>query len=410
MSVSAEVDERTLNEIYLPAFEACVKKGHAWSVMSSYNRINGVYAAESRLYLREKWGFEGCVISDWCGVNARVADLKAGLDLEMPSSDGKNDWLIAEAVRDGSLDEAVLDQAVYRILSVLEKYGRNRDTKTVFDMERDHQASKLAEDECAAWADAAVIFAGLPEAYESEGMDRTHMRLPRHQDQLIGEVLRIQPNTVVVLHNGSPVEMPWAGGVKGILEMYLGGEAVGESAADILMGKVNPSGRLSETFPLRLEDTPSYLNFPGETKTVCFSLDARRGAFYSEKIHDWYVEEGVYQIMVARSSADIRLQTEVMVRNPEKLPVEITLDTTFQELFEYPEVMEAVKPLRDLLAERFQKKVDSDQGNEKAMRTMLGGMPLRGALSFNHSDITVAQAEKMVQKANEIMRTKKNGE
>ena len=126
MSVSAEVDERTLNEIYLPAFEACVKKGHAWSVMSSYNRVNGVYAAESRLYLteylREKWGFEGCVISDWGGVNARVADLKAGLDLEMPSSDGKNDWLIAEAVRDGSLDEAVLDQAVYRILSVLEKY------------------------------------------------------------------------------------------------------------------------------------------------------------------------------------------------------------------------------------------------------------------------------------------------
>lgn len=330
MSVSAEVDERTLNEIYLPAFEACVKKGHAWSVMSSYNRVNGVYAAESRLYLteylREKWGFEGCVISDWGGVNARVADLKAGLDLEMPSSDGKNDWLIAEAVRDGSLDEAVLDQAVYRILSVLEKYGRNHDTKAVFDMERDHQASKLAEDECAvllknedilplkkeqkiavigefalhprfqgggsanvnahrvtgayeilksyvddirfakgfsdgeeqkqewtkealecaAWADAAVIFAGLPEAYESEGMDRTHMRLPRHQDQLIGEVLRIQPNTVVVLHNGSPVEMPWAGGVKGILEMYLGGEAVGESAADILMGKVNPSGRYTE--------------------------------------------------------------------------------------------------------------------------------------------------------------------
>ena len=118
----------------------------------------------------------------------------------------------------------------------------------------------------AAEADKAVIFAGLPESFESEGYDRSHMRLPECQNRLITEILTVQPNTVIVLHNGSPVEMPWLGEIKGLLETYLGGQAGGAAAANILYGKINPSGKLAETMPLKLSDNPSYLNFGGGEK------------------------------------------------------------------------------------------------------------------------------------------------
>ena len=112
-------------------------------------------------------------------------------------------------------------------------------------------------------SDVAVVFAGLPDSFESEGYDRSHMRLPDNQNILIDEILKEQPNVVVVLHNGSAVEMPWEKDVKGIFEMYLGGQNVGSAEYDLLFGKVNPSGRLPETFPVKLSDNPSYLHFPG---------------------------------------------------------------------------------------------------------------------------------------------------
>ena len=351
LSSSSEIDERTLREIYLAAFEGAVKKQKPWTVMCSYNRINGTYAAENKEMLtdvlRKEWGFDGFVVSDWGAVNDRVPDLEAGLDLEMPSSGGVNDRLIVEAVKEGRLKEEVLDQAVENILNIVFRYEENRDKTAVFDRDKDHElAKKVAEETCvllknedsilpleekaeiafigkyagkpryqgggsshinshkvtSAWdcvkdwgnvsfaegfrddvdktdeallteavelakkAKAAVIFAGLPDSFESEGFDRTHMRMPDCQNELIARVAAVQPNTVVVLHNGSPVEMPWADQVKGILEAYLGGQAVGAAVVDILFGKVNPSGKLPETFPCQLEDNPSYLYYSGEDR------------------------------------------------------------------------------------------------------------------------------------------------
>lgn len=366
MSSDSRVDERTLNEIYLAAFEGAVKKEKPWTVMCSYNKINGTYAAQNHLYLtetlREKWGFDGYVMSDWGAVNNRVEDLKAGLDLEMPGSNGVNDKLIVGAVLSGELDESIVDEAVEHILNIVFRYEENRDDKAVFDRDKDHEAArKVAEEtivllknegvlplsdkqkvafigkyaetpryqgggsshinshkvtsaldaaagmdnvtyaqgfddkedktdekllteavEAARNADVAVIFAGLPDKFESEGFDRSHMAMPSCQNELIEQIAKVQPNTVVVLHNGSPIEMPWIDKVKGIVEAYLGGQAVGGAVCDILFGKVNPSAKLPETFPLRLEDNPSYLSYIGEGDVV----EYREGIFVGYRYYD----------------------------------------------------------------------------------------------------------------------------
>ncbi|MCM1121963.1 MAG: glycoside hydrolase family 3 C-terminal domain-containing protein [Eubacterium sp.] len=366
MSSDSRVDERTLNEIYLAAFEGAVRKEKPWTVMCSYNKINGTYAAQNHQYLtetlRDQWGFDGYVMSDWGAVNNRVEDLKAGLDLEMPGCMGMNDKMIVGAVISGELDESVVDEAVERILNIVFRYEENRDKDAVFDRDQDHEtARKVAEEtivllkndnvlplsenqkvafigkyaktpryqgggsshinshkitsaldaaagmdnvsyaqgfddaedktdekllaeavETARNADVAVIFAGLPDKFESEGFDRRHMAMPDCQNELIGKIAEVQPNTVVVLHNGSPVEMPWVNKVKGIVEAYLGGQAVGGAVCDILFGKVNPSAKLPETFPLRLEDNPSYLSYIGEGDVV----EYREGIFVGYRYYD----------------------------------------------------------------------------------------------------------------------------
>lgn len=360
MSNSSEVDERPLREIYFPAFETAVKKAQPQTVMCSYNQLNGTYASEHPWLLtevlRDEWGFEGYVMSDWGAVNDRVAALKAGLELEMPSSNGVNDAEIVKAVKEGTLDESVLDLAVERILRIIFHWTDHREEQP-FTLEEDHLlaqhiaeesmvllknedilplgadekivfiggfaktprfqgggsshinsfkvdnaldfASKIGNvdyakgfpsdrdlyDEAlakeaaakAAEADKAVIFAGLPDSFESEGYDRQHMKLPDCQNRLIKEILRVQPNTVIVLHNGSPVEMPWLSEVKGVLEAYLGGQAGGSAVANILFGKANPSGKLAETLPIKLADNPAHLNFGDGVKT-----------FYQEGIYVGY--------------------------------------------------------------------------------------------------------------------------
>lgn len=365
MSSSSNADERTLREIYFPAFEIAVKKAQPWTVMCSYNRINGVYASENPWLLtdvlRKEWGFEGYVVSDWGAVSDRVAGVAAGLDLEMPSSGGVNDRKIVEAVRAGKLDEKIVDQACERILNINYKYLENAKPDTVWDKEAQHlQAADIAADcmvllknegilplsreddvafigEFAAFprfqgggsshihcfkttsalqaaegmkvtyargyivakdeasdemiaeavkaakaAKVAVVFAGLPDSYESEGYDRTHMAMPACQNKLIEAVAEANPNTVVVLHNGSPVEMPWIGKVKGVLEAYLGGQAVGLATVRVLYGDVNPSGRLAESFPIKLSDNPSYLFYGGEADKA----DYREGVFIGYRYYD----------------------------------------------------------------------------------------------------------------------------
>ena len=351
MTNSSDVDERTLREIYMVPFEGAVKNGKPWTVMNSYNRINGTFVGESSEYLtellRNEWGFDGYVMSDWGAVNDRVEALKAGMDLEMPSSNGVNDALIVKAVQEGTLDEAAVDQACERILNIVFRYMENRDENAVFDREKDHEAAASVEEQCIvllknerdgngknilplnrnqkiaiigkyaeapryqgggsshinSWkvesaletvkdfadvayakgfddaedkadetmeaeavqaakdADVAVIFAGLPDSFESEGYDRKHLNLPECQNRLIEKICDVQKHVVVVLHNGSPVIMPWKDRVSGIVEAYLGGQAVGKAVVKVLFGEVNPSGRLSETFPNRLEDTPCYLTY-----------------------------------------------------------------------------------------------------------------------------------------------------
>ena len=333
--------------------------------MCSYNRVNGVFASENPWLLtevlRDEWNFEGYVMSDWGAVNDRVEGLKAGLELEMPSSNGINDAEIVRAVNNGELSMEILDQAVERILNVVFDWTDHRETQN-FTLDKDHEmAQKIAENSmvllknedqilplspeekvvfiggfaahpryqgggsshinsykvssaleavkdvaeityiegfsntedvyqdelarqavsAAAEADKVVIFAGLPDSFESEGYDRSHMQLPACQNLLIREVLKVQPNVIVVLHNGAPVEMPWKDQVPAILEAYLGGQAVGEAEINILYGKVNPSGKLAETLPNKLSDNPSHLNF-GDGEHVNYA----EGIFVGYRYYD----------------------------------------------------------------------------------------------------------------------------
>ncbi len=367
MTVSAEIDERTLREIYLAQFETAVKKGKPSTLMCSYNRINGVYSSENKRLLtdilRGEWGFDGLVMSDWGAVNRRPEGIAAGLDLEMPASNGVTDQEIVEAVKEGRLAESDLDVCVERVLRLVEKTMSARRPEASFDREADHQLARKLAAQCMvllknennllpldgkkpvaflgafakeprfqgggsshinAWkvtsaleaaqgkyqvtyaqgyptgkdeideallaeaveaaknAYAAVVFAGLPDSFESEGFDRSHMSMPRCHNALIEAVCRVQPNTVVVLHNGSPVEMPWLLQAPALLEAYLAGEASGGAVTDLLFGEENPSGRLAETFPKRLADTPSFLNFPGESKKV----EYREGIFIGYRYYD----------------------------------------------------------------------------------------------------------------------------
>ncbi|MFB5676467.1 beta-glucosidase [Paenibacillus terreus] len=370
MSVDAVVDERTLREIYLASFEGAVKQSQPWTVMCSYNQVNGTYASENKTLLtdilKDEWGLEGFVVSDWGAVNERAEGLEAGLELEMPSSGGIGDSKIVEAVKSGKLSEEVLDRAVERLLTIIFKAVDHKKENATYDAEAHHalarkvaaesmvllknengilplapgkqvavigefaqkprfqgggsshivptkldtpleELSKLAgegsvqyaqgyrieQDEAdvqlveeakkaAAAAEVAVIFAGLPDRYESEGYDRQHLQLPPAHIELIEAVAAVQPNTVVVLSNGAPVEMPWLGSAKAVLEAYLGGQAGGGAIADLLYGKANPSGKLAETFPQQLSDNPSYLFFPGEGDRV----EYREGIFVGYRYYD----------------------------------------------------------------------------------------------------------------------------
>lgn len=353
MVSNSVVDERTLHELYLPAFEIAVRQAQPWTVMCSYNQLNGTPASHNALLLdsilKKDWGFKGFVVSDWGAVSNRPAGIRAGLHLEMPSSMGQTDAQVVAAVKEGSVPEARLDEVVTNLLAVtlqahdLRKPGTpaglpehhalarrvagesvvllknaggllpldfSRTTRIAVIGEFAHTpryqgagssqvrpaqlSNALAElkalagdkvridfapgyradgstDEAllsealslAASADIALVFAGLPDSYESEGFDRSSLDMPEGHNRLIAAVAARQPHCAVVLMNGSAVSMPWAAQVPAILEGWLGGQAGGGAIADVLTGKVNPSGKLSETFPIRLEDTPAFPFFPG---------------------------------------------------------------------------------------------------------------------------------------------------
>jgi len=352
MSTSSEVDARTLHEIYLPAFEMAVHRPtdeQPWSVMSSYNPVNGTHASEHRGLLtdilRKQWDFEGFVVSDWGGTHDRVAGVAAGNNLEMPGSGDYNRQKIIAAVEAGRLSRETLAQSAAELVAVMLKAHAARKPGAGFDAGAHHALARRAgaegivllknegqvlplkvgarialvgafatvpryqgagssqvnpirvtnaadelavllgaehlllapgcDDEGetsdallaeaaaqAAAAEVTVVFAGLPDSYESEGFDRASLSLPPGHLRMIEAVAAAQPNTVVVLLNGSAVEMPWLDKVKGLVEAWLGGQAGGGAIADVLTGRANPSGKLAETFPVALEQTPPFPGFP----------------------------------------------------------------------------------------------------------------------------------------------------
>ncbi|MFI7028644.1 glycoside hydrolase family 3 C-terminal domain-containing protein [Microbispora rosea] len=368
MRVSADVDERTLREIYFPAFERVVTQARPATVMCSYNRVNGVHASQNRWLLtdvlRREWGFSGVVVSDWGAVQDRVAALAAGLDLEMPGTGGASDRRIVDAVRAGDLDEAVVNASMRRVVALTERHSG---VSGAFDADAHHALARELAAECAvllknedgtlplsaeariavigefaarprfqgggsshinatrvdaaldairalapdvayaqgfsldgsgdarelreaaaeaaASADVAVVFAGLGEREESEGFDRDTIDLPAVQVELIRAVAAAARRTVVVLSNGGVVSLEgWHDDVDAVLEGWLLGQAGGSAVADLLFGAVNPSGRLAESIPMRLKDTPSYLNFPGEAGHVRYGEGVMVGYRYYETV------------------------------------------------------------------------------------------------------------------------------
>lgn len=358
MNGDSQMDERTLREIYLSAFEIAVREGRPATVMCAYNKINGEHCSDSKKLLtdilRSDWGFDGMVVTDWGALNDRIKGFRAGCDLNMPGGSDYMDQAILRAVQNGSLSEADIDASVERILRLVERAGNAR--SVTVDWDGHHAlAQRVAEQgavlmkneggllpistsdivligymakyfryqgsgsshinptrlvnltdampntpfvaccdadgavtdeslrEAAAAAKAhsvAVVVAGLPDAYESEAVDREHMGLPDGHNKMIDVVAKANPNTVVVLLGGSPMELPWAEKVKAILYMGLSGQAGGQAAANLLTGRVNPSGKLTETWTLSYDDVVSKESFGKR------NVEYREGIYVGYRYYD----------------------------------------------------------------------------------------------------------------------------
>ena len=348
--VDEVVDERALREIYLKGFEIAVKNSQPMSIMTSYNKINGVFSSDNKWLLtdvaRNEWGFKGFFVSDWGGCAHRDLAVLAGEELEMPCSGKKAPELLIQAVNDGKIDESAIDERVLCLANSLMEAQKRRVENYECDFEKNHKVAKEVSDEgmvllknendvlplkkeekvlfvgdflnfdkfeasgsstvnarnivgvkkaigengniiyasgysmnekglnesslnesLTKAKDAAkvVLFMGLGEFDESESYDRKTLDLPKNQITLLNKLYEVNKHIIVVLINGAPVTMLFIDKVDGILEAYLGGEAYGQSIVDILYGNVNPSGRLAESFPISIKDTPCYKYFPGGT-------------------------------------------------------------------------------------------------------------------------------------------------
>jgi beta-glucosidase len=370
LTINAVVDERTLREIYLPGFEMAVRKAKPWTVMCAYNKLNGTYCSEHHPLLvdilKEEWGFEGFVVSDWGAVHDRVQSLLGGLDLEMPGPQPNRLNALVEAVSSGACAESVLDEAVRRILRVVfqaraaegnQRFDesahhalareiaadgivllKNDDLLPIANQERiavigqsaqtpqyqgggsshinpirvdspfaalkdrrpeiewlfaagypqDDSYNQALLDEAvtaAREADLALLFLALPPSKESEGYDRVDLSLTAQQIALIQAVAAVQPRTVVILNSGSAIAMqPWISDVGAVLQAWMMGQAGGGAIADVLFGAVCPSGKLAETFPLAIEDTPAFINYPGDAGEVRYGEGLYVGyRYYDQK-------------------------------------------------------------------------------------------------------------------------------
>lgn len=349
------LDERTLREIYLTAFEIAVKEAHPWSIMSAYNKVNGVYAHENQHLLkdilRDDWKFDGVVISDWGANNDRVLSVKAGGDLEMPTTKGETNREVVKAVKEGRLDISYVDDIADRLIDLaLKAQEKRKSYPKKYDKEAHHLAAQKAAEESlvllknkdkvlplkpgtkvgivgdfasdiryqgagssmvnplkvdqikdilkeyplevkgyaqgfnrygkhsqklidkalklAEKCDVILLFCGLDEVTEAEGMDRNNIRLPLNQRQLISALYHTEKKIVLILEAGAPIEMPFADRVDAILHAYLSGEAGARAIMNIITGKVNPSGKLAESYPFGYADCPSADHFGKNDRTI----------------------------------------------------------------------------------------------------------------------------------------------
>jgi len=414
-TISAEIDSRALREIYLASFERIMKE-KPYTVMCSYNRINGHYASENQFLLtdmlRLEWGFEGIVVTDWGACNDRVLGLKNGQDLEMPTSFGINNQKIMNAIINGELDEAVLDKTIERLLKTIFKCKNNQHEKRIVDhhllakeisdssmvllkneenilplsnqsiginqtigiigemakipryqgsgsskinpiklenvydvltqrnqlfnyargyiLGTDEQNEVLLKEaiEIAKKVDVPILFIGLTESYESEGFDREHIDLPLSHNRLVEEIVKVNSNVVIVLSGGAPVKMPWIDKVKGVLNAYLGGESGALSIVDILYGHVNPSGKLAETYPFKLEETPSYGMFPGGNNSVYYQESIYVGYRYYEKKQQEVLFPFGYGLSYTKFTYDHLKLSQTQIKENEILDVFFTIKNT----------------------------------------------------------------------------------
>ena len=366
--IDVVIDERTLREIYLKAFEMIVKEAKPYSIMSAYDRIDGIYCSDNKKLINDilysEWNFEGIVITDWSAEDNRVEGIKAGTAIEMPGNRAGIKEQIVEAVKNGDLEEERLDEIVDKILNITFKLADNKRNGKYSEIEDHNLALEAAEDsvvllknednilpiknkKIAIIGDFAInpryqgagsakvnpyklenaynyfkelgyefdfakgyersisnnndellqeavevcknnevvlIFAGLTEIEEAEGLDRNSLDISKSQNKLIEEICKVNNNVVVVLSNGAPITMPWKDKVKGIITGYLGGETGAKAIVNCIVGKVNPSGKLAETYPIKLEDTPCYNNFPGTDVIVEYKEAIYVGYRYYDKI------------------------------------------------------------------------------------------------------------------------------
>lgn len=368
MSIDTQIDERALNEIYLKAFKEIIEETRPWTVMSAYNSLLGDYCSENKWLLtellREKWGYEGMVISDWYAVNDIIKSINNGLDLEMPSVGEVSFNLLEEGYKNGELDENAVNRAVNNLAVLMKKCDNPIKKSGKADYNKHHEIARKAAAEsfvllknsrnslplklddkilcvgemmnspiiqgngssrvnameidfipeelgkaglryifesgfrqdnekidgelssravkAAENADKIIFFAGLFNYTEAESYDRESLRLPECQDDLIDRLSRLGKELIIILQTGSAVEMPWINGVDSILQMHLSGQGAGKALADVLLGKINPSGKLTETYPEKLSHIPSYL-FRGSSVQVEYRESIFTGYRYYDK-------------------------------------------------------------------------------------------------------------------------------
>ena len=379
LHINTICDERTMREIYLKGFEIAIKEAHPWTIMCSYNKVNGYFASMNRFLLhdilRREWKYDGVVVTDWGAVSDRYKGLKYGLDLEMPTSGGYNNKIVLWRYLTLRGRKKYLNKSTKRLINLILKGLDNIESGYNFDITKNEEVAikaceesfvllkndnkllplksddkiaiigefskkprfqgegsskinayniinaydevtKIYKDakyakgysldnddidenlideaiEIAKNADKVLLFIGLPTSYESEGYDRKHINLPPSHLKLVSELVKVNPNIIVILTNGAPVAMPFVNDVSTIIEAYLGGQGVGKALANVLIGKTNFSGKLAETFPLSLESTPvilislvkmGLLNIKKEYSLVIVIMKVEIFLFYSRLV------------------------------------------------------------------------------------------------------------------------------